>query len=164
VGPYSSALSSHCLLQCLTVAGHPLCIAELVEILAIDFGTAMCRGISRLNINWQLEDQQHAVLLTCSSLITVVEQEGTQVVLFSHFSVKEFLTLLQLACSNLDISCFHIPFEPAHTILVKACLGVLLQLDDRINTYNVHANYPLALYATEHWIDHAQFGNVLWQV
>jgi hypothetical protein len=66
------------LLQCLTVAARPLRIAELAEVLAIDFGTARCRGISKLNINWRLEDQQHAVLSTCSSLITVVDQEDTQ--------------------------------------------------------------------------------------
>jgi hypothetical protein len=152
------------LLQCLTVAARPLRIAELAEVLAIDFGTARCRGISKLNINWRLEDQQHAVLSTCSSLITVVDQEDTQVVQFSHFSVKEFLTSPRLARSNSDVSRFHIPFEPAHTILAKACLGVLLRFDDRLNRYDIHANFPLAQYAAEHWIDHAQFGDVSSQV
>lgn len=155
---------AHRMLQCLTVAARPLRIAELAEILAIDFGTAMCRGISRLNINWRLEDQQHAVLSTCSSLITVVDQEGTQVVQFSHFSVKEFLTSPRLARSNPDVSRFYIPFEPAHTILAKACLGVLLRLDNRVSRDGVHADYPLALYAAEHWVDHAQFGDVSSQV
>jgi len=155
---------AHRLLQCLTVAARPLRIAELVEVLAIDFGSARCRGTSKLNINWRLEDQRHAVLSTCSSLITVVDQEDTQVVQFSHFSVKEFLTSPRLASSNPDISRFHIPLEPAHTTLAEACLGVLLRLDDRLNVYGVHANFPLAQYAAEHWIDHAQIGDVSSQV
>ena len=125
------------LLQCSMVAACPLRIAELAEVLAIDFRTARCNGISKLNINWQLEDHQYAVLSTRSSLITVVDQEDTQVVQFSHFSVKEFLTSPRLARSNSDASRFHIPFEPAHAILAKACLGVLLRLDDRLDRYDI---------------------------
>jgi len=37
-------------------------------------------------------------------------------------------------------------------------------LDDHLNIYDVHANFPLAQYAAEHWIDHAQFGDVSSQV
>ena len=155
---------AHRLLQCLMVAARPLRIAELAEVLAIDFGTARCSGISKLDINWRLENQQHAVLSTCSSLITVVDQEDTQVVQFSHFSVKEFLTSPRLARSNSDVSRFHIPFEPAHTILAKACLGVLLRLDDRLDRCDIHANFPLAQYAAKHWSGHAQFGYVSSQV
>ena len=158
---------AHRLLQCLTVAARPLRIAELAEVLAIDFGTVSCRRISKLNVNWRLEDQQaakDAVLSTCYSLITVLDQEDTQIVQFSHFSVKEYLTSPRLARSNSDISRFHIPFEPAHTILAKACLGVLLRLDGRLNRYDVHANFPLAQYAAKHWINHAQFGGVSSQV
>ena len=155
---------AHRLLQCLTVAARPLRIVELAEVLAIDFGTARCRGTSKPNINWPLEDQRHAVLSTCSSLIIVVDQEDTQVVQFSHFSVKEFLTSPRLASSDSDVSRFHIPLESAHTILAKACLGVLLRSDDRLNRYDIHANFLLAQYAAEHWADHAQFGGVSSQV
>ena len=155
---------AHRLLQCLTAATRPLRIAELAEVLAIDFGTARCREISKLNINWRPEDQQHAVLSTCSSLITVVDQEDAQIVQVSHFLVKEFLTSPRLARSNPGVSRFHILLEHAHTILAKACLGVLLRLDDHLNRHDVHANFPLAQYAAEHWVDHAQFGDVSSQV
>jgi hypothetical protein len=102
---------AHRLLQCLTVAARPLRVTELAEVLAIDFETATFGGTSKLNPNWRWEDQQQAVLSTCSGLISVVDQEGTQVIQFSHSSVKEFLTSPRLARSNSDVSRFHIPIR-----------------------------------------------------
>jgi ankyrin repeat protein len=151
---------AHRLLQCLTVAVRPLRVAELAEVLAVDFGTASRGGTSKLNTDWRWEDQQEAVLSTCSSLISVVDEEGSQIVQFSHFSVKEFLTSSRIADSSVDVSAFHILFEPAHTILAKACLVVLLRLDEIVGKYNVKNKFPLARYAGEHWVDHARFENV----
>ena len=42
---------AHRLLQSLTVAVRPLRVAELAEVLAIDFGTTTCGGTSKLNID-----------------------------------------------------------------------------------------------------------------
>ena len=96
---------------------------------ALDFGAE--EGIPELKENWRWEDQQAAVLCTCSSLIVVNNDRfGRPVVQFSHFSVKEFLTSDRLATSNTDISCFHILPEPAHTVIVRACLGILLRSED----------------------------------
>ena len=118
---------AHRLLQCLTVAVRPLRVAELAEVLAVDLRTASGGGTSILNTDWRWEDQQEAVLSTCSSLISVVDEyNGAQVVQFSHFSVKEFLTSSRIGGSSADVSRFHIFLEPAHTILAKACLGVLI--------------------------------------
>ena len=141
---------AHRLLQCLTAAIRPLRVAELAEILAIDFGTAHRGGTSKLNIDWRWEDQQEAVLSTCSSLISVVDEDGGQIVQFSHFSVKEFLTSSRIGGSSADVSRFHIPLEPAHTILAKACLGVLLRLGELVDGDNVKDKFPLAGYAAEH--------------
>ena len=152
--------NAHRLLQCLTVAVRPLRVPELAEILAVDFRTAACGGTSKLNTDWRWEDQQQAVLSTCSSLISIVDEGGSQVVQFSHFSVKEYLTSARLADSSADVSRFHIFLEPAHTILAKACLGVLLRLDEHAAKYNVDSSFPLALYAAEHWVDHAKFEQV----
>ena len=117
------------LLQCLAVEMRPLRVWELSEILALDFGAE--EGIPELKENWRWEDQQAAVLSTCSSLIVVNNDRfGRPVVQFSHFSVKEFLTSDRLATSNTDISCFHILPEPAHTVIVRACLGILLRSED----------------------------------
>ena len=154
---------AHRLLQCLTVAVRPLRVTELAEILAIDFEAASVGERSKLNTDWRWEDQQEAVLSTCSSLISIVDEKGSQIVQFSHFSVKEFLTSLRIASSSTDVSGFHILFEPAHTILAEACLVVLLRLGevvDKDNLINVEDKFPLARYAAEHWVDHARFENV----
>jgi ankyrin repeat protein len=151
---------AHRLLQCLTVAIRPLRVTELAEVLAVDFGTATSGGASKLNTDWRWEDQEQAILSTCSSLVAVVDDDGSEVVQFAHFSVKEFLASSRLAISSADVSRFHIPLEPAHTILAKACLGVLLRLVDRADGDTVETSFPLAQYAAKHWVDHAQFGNV----
>jgi len=151
---------AHRLLQCLTVAVRPLRIAELAEVLAVNFGTASGVATSTLNPDWRWEDQEQAVLSTCSSLIAVVDEDGDQVIQFSHFSVKEFLTSPRLAGASADVSHFHILLEPAHTILAKACLGTLLRLDDHIDKYSAKDRFPLARYAAEHWAKHAQFEDV----
>jgi len=49
---------AHRLLQCLTVAVRPLSVAELAEVLAVDFGTASRGETSKLNTDWRWEDQQ----------------------------------------------------------------------------------------------------------
>jgi ankyrin repeat protein len=151
---------AHRLLQCLTVAVRPLRVAELAEVLAVDFGTASRGGTSKLKADWRWEDQQEAVLSTCSSLISVVDENGSQIVQFSHFSVKEFLTSSRIAGSSADVSPFHILLEPAHTVLAESCLVVLLRLGEVVDENNVKDKYPLARYAAEHWVDHAQFENV----
>ncbi|KAF8494411.1 hypothetical protein F5888DRAFT_657141 [Russula emetica] len=152
---------AHRLLQCLTVAVRPLRVAELAEVLAVDFGTASRGGTSKLNTDWRWEDQEEAVLSTCSSLISVVvDEEGSQIVQFSHFSVKEFLTSSRIAGSSADVLRFRILLEPAHTILAKACLGVLLRLGELVDEDNVKDKFPLARYAAEHWVDHSRFENV----
>jgi ankyrin repeat protein len=152
---------AHRLLQCLTVAVRPLRVAELAEILAVDFGTASRGGRSKLNTEWRWEDQQEAVLSTCSSLISVVvDEEGSEIVQFSHFSVKEFLTSSRIADSSVGVSTFHILLEPAHTVLADACLVVLLRLGELVDEENVKDKFPLARYAAKHWVDHAQFENV----
>src|SRR6266566_6619949 len=123
------------LLHCLTVAIRPLRVDELAEVLAIDFDAAG-EGIPNLNPNWRWADQHQAVLSTCSSLIAIVDDGDSQVVQFSHFSVKEFLTSDRLARLGGDVSHYHILPESAHTILAQACLGVLLRLDDHVDKEN----------------------------
>jgi hypothetical protein len=89
-----------------------------------------------------------------------VDQNGAQVVQFSHFSVKEFLTSSRLASSSANVSRFHILLEPAHTILAQACLGVLLRLDETVDWDDLKNSSPLARYAAEHLVKHAQFEKV----
>ena len=144
------------MLQCLAVATRPLSVAELAELLAFDFDAAK-GGIPKLNPNWRLGDHEQAVLSTCSSLITVVPGSEFPIVQFSHFSVKEFLMSDRLASSTGDISQYHISLTDAHTVLARACLGVLLRDSDVPNSSD---SAPLASYAARHWVAHAQVENV----
>ena len=146
------------LLQCLVVAIRPLRVEELAEVLAVDFDDA--GGIPKLKPSWRWEDQEQAILSSCSSLITVVDARDSRVVQFSHFSVKEFLISPRLATSSADVSRYCIALEPAHTILAQACLSVLLRVDDRIAKTGVEIGSPLAGYAARHWVTHAQFETV----
>ena len=148
------------LLQCLVVAIRPLRVEELAEVLAVDFDNI--DGIPKLNPNWRWEDEEQALLASCSSLITIIASGEWRVVQFSHFSVKEFLTSTRLATSSGDILGYHISLEPAHTILAQASMSVLLRSDDRDeqSDNSVGDNSPLALYAAEHWVAHAQFEHV----
>jgi ankyrin repeat protein len=148
------------LLQCLTVAVRPLRVEELAEVLAVDFHGG---GMPKLNTNWRWEDQKGAVLSACSSLVSVVTDNDSEVVQFSHFSVKEFLSSDRLASYTAEESRFHIPIEPSHVVLVQACFVVLLRLDGDIDA-DAAAKIPLLRYAAGHWYRHAQIGNVELQI
>ena len=143
------------LLQCLVAATRPLNVKQLAEVLAVDFDDA--EGIPKLRPNWRWEDEEQALLASCSSLLTIVKTYHFRVVQFSHFSVKEFLTSERLATSSGEVSRYYIDLKPAHTILAQACLGILLQPDDHVKENRIRKSSPLAVYAAQHWITHAQF-------
>jgi hypothetical protein len=150
---------AHRLLQCLCVAARPLRVEELAEIVAIDFDGAD-EATPKLIDDRRSDNPHEELLFLCSSLITIVDAGHSRVVQFSHISVKEFLTSDRLATSQSDISRFHIAPEPAHTTLTQACLATLLRLDGSPNNDQIDRNFPLARYASQHWVEHAQFGMV----
>jgi ankyrin repeat protein len=144
------------LFQWLTVSIRPLRVDELAEILAIRFDSD---SIPNYNAGWRSGDPKEAVLSTCPSFITVANVDGSLVVQFSHFSIKEFLTSERLATMGSELSCYHILPGPAHTVMAKACLSILFTLDDHVDKKTVE-KFPFALYAARHWIEHAQFDDV----
>ena len=155
------------LLQCLVVAIRPLRVEELAEVLAVDFEDA--EGIPKLNANWRWQDQEPALLSSCSSLISIVgggndddddRTHDPRAVQFSHFSVKEFLTSPRLATPNRDVSYYQIDLESAHTVMAQVCLGILLQSDDHFKCTGAGNKSPLARYAAKYWATHALFKNV----
>ena len=146
---------AHQLLQCLVAAVRPLRVEELAEVLAFDF---KAEGTPRLDPGWRWEDQEEAVMSACLSLVTIVKDEDSRIVQFSHFSVKEYLTANRLAEPIRDVSRYHIRLEAAHTILAQACLGVLLRLDDRVDRDKIKT-FPMARYAAQYWPRHARFEN-----
>jgi len=147
---------AHRLFQCVAAATRPLRVEEFAEFLAFDFDTD---SIPTLREDWREEDPAHAVRSTCSSLLAIVDVDGSSVIQFSHFSVKEYLTSERLAESKGIISRFHVSMTLAHTIITRACLGVLLHIDEDVTKDDLE-RFPLASYAAEHWAGHARFEGV----
>jgi hypothetical protein len=142
---------AHRLFQCVAVALRPLCVEELAEFLALDFKTG---SIPDFNPIWRPENPRDAVLSTCSSLLAVVDVGDSQVIQFSHYSVKEFLTSDRIAKAGVTVARFEVLMEPAHTALAQGCLAVLLKLSANSNRSTIEG-IPLARYAAQHWVDHA---------
>ena len=160
--PKEKMQHAHRLFQCLVAAIRPLRVEELAEILAIEFDDR--NAVPNLVEGWRPEDPEEAVLSACSTLITIIDKEGSKIVQFSHFSVKEFLTSDRLRTTDVEhIRQYHISLDAAHTVLARACLMVLLHLDERVDKKRLRT-FPLAFYAAQHWVDHAKFGDVAFRI
>ena len=148
---------AHRLFQCVAAASRPLRVNELAEFLAFNFEAGSTPAFLA---DWRPEDPARTVLSTCTSLLALVKTyDGPPIVQFAHFSVKEYLMSARLAKADETISRFHISMTPAHTILARSCLGVLLHLDENVAREGLE-NFPLAEYAAEHWVGHARSGSV----
>jgi len=90
-------------------------------------------------------------------LISVVDDRGYTIVQFSHFSVKEYLTSMRITEGR--VPRHHTPLEPAHFLVTRTCLSILLELDDEIT----EEDFPLVKYAADYWVKHAKLGNALSQ-
>ena len=146
---------AHRLFQCLIISIRPLYVKELSELFAILPDTESTPGF---DVGWRPEDPEEFILSACSTLVTIVDADYEKVVQFSHFSVREYLTSKRIA-NSAPVSHFHILPRPAHALLARACLSVLLQLD-YATVWTEFQNFPLALYAAEHWVDHALFEDI----
>ena len=147
---------AHRLFQCVAAASRPLRVEELAEFLAFDFDTD---STPTLREDWREEDPAHAVRSTCSSLLVIADVDGSSVIQFAHFSVKEYLTSKRLAESKETISRFHVSMTLAHTIIAQSCLSVLLHLDEGITQDHLE-RFPLAEYAAQYWVGHSLFQDV----
>ena len=148
---------AHRLFQCIAVASRPLRVGELAEFLAFDFNAG---PVPKFREDWCLEDPVEAVLSTCSTLISLVNVETSQVIQFSHYSVKEFLMSVRLAEKHDTISRrYHISVTTAHTIVTQGCLGTLLHLDQNVEEESL-TKFPLCEYAALNWVEHARFEGV----
>ena len=87
------------LFQCMVAAIRPLFVEELAELLAIEFGP---NNTLNLVAGWRPENPEEAVLSTCSTFITTIDDQDSKIVQFSHSSVEEYLTSDRLQLSNVD--------------------------------------------------------------
>ena len=76
------------------VSIRPLRAEELAEILAIQFDK---EAPPTFNTDWRPAYAEETIISVCSSLVAIVDRGDHQVVQFSHFSVKEYLTSERLA-------------------------------------------------------------------
>ena len=143
------------LFQCLVVSIRPLRVQELAELFAI---LLKADSAPEFNTDWRPDDPEEFILSTCTTLVSIVNVDCERVIQFSHFSVREYLTSGRIASAT-PVSHFHILPRSAHTLLARACLSVLFQLDRSIDETKVQ-NFPLAPYAAKHWIDHARYEDV----
>jgi hypothetical protein len=154
---------AHRLFRCMVAASRPLRIEELPEIVTIELGWAGALGV--VVKGSRPTNPEEAVLSACSTLISIIiDEKGSKIVQFSDVSVKEFLTSDRIQKMDVGkISQYHIALEPAHKLLARLCLKVLLQLDENVDKTQLSQS-PLALYAAQHWVEHAIFGNVASQI
>ena len=118
------------LLLCVAVVSRPLRVEELAECLTLEFKTG---PIPKYREDWRPEDSVDAVLSACSTVLVLVNVDGSQIIQFSHSSVKEFLTSSRFAeKGNIISRQYHISMTSAHTLVAQACLGILLSLDEII--------------------------------
>ena len=142
------------LFQYLVVAIRPLRVEELAELFAIEFDPD---ARPKSKEGWRPESLEDAVLSACSNLI---EKTGSNILQFTHFSIKEYLTSDRLLTSDIgSIRHYHIPLDTAHTILARACFTMLLPLDQNVDKTRLET-FPLAFYAAQHWVDHVKYGDV----
>ena len=145
------------LLLCVAVVSRPLRVEELADVLAFDFKAG---PIPKFREDWRLEDPLEAVLSTCSTLLSLVTVHSSQVIQFSHFSVKEFLTSDRFVekCDTISRR-YHVAMTPAHTLVAQACLGILLHLNEDVTRDNLK-QFPLVEYAAKYWFEHARLEDV----
>ena len=155
--PEVMRMDAHRMFQWIMVSSHPLGVEEVAEVFAINFDEEMS-GIPQFEPSWRDANAEAAVLSACSTLVTIVDDWRGKRVQFSHFSVQEYLTSDRVANAG-HVSHFHIHPKPAHTLLAKACLSVLLHLDYSNDEFKIE-NFPLAKYAARYWVEHARFGDV----
>jgi len=149
------------LFQCLVAAFRPLNVEELAETLAIKFDSDASPSLME---DWRPENPEEELLSACSTLISINDVEGSKIVQFSHFSVKEYLTADHTREAEVeDIRRYHIPTNDAHAILARACLTVLLQLDEKVDKKRL-VSFPLVSYAAQYWAEHARIEGVELQV
>jgi hypothetical protein len=113
------------------------------------------------NNRWWIRFRQHfreRIFFLKKSITDIVLEEVIQ---FSHYSVKEFLTSVRLAgASDIILRRYHVSITSAHTLAAQACLGIVLHIDEDVGTTDSLEKWPFVRYASRYWIDHARFKHV----
>ncbi|KAJ6572468.1 hypothetical protein DFH09DRAFT_1312757 [Mycena vulgaris] len=135
---------------------RPLHVAELAQVLAINF---MDDARATFEEDYIEPDPREAISRVCLSLVHITPDGIVQ---FTHFSVKEFFVSERIQ-SMPSISLFRIEAGMAHTIIAASCLAYLLWVscmdDIPDDEGEIEIGYPLIQYSVQYAI-HAQFNLV----
>jgi hypothetical protein len=138
------------LLQFLTYSERPLGVGEAVDAIAIRLDP---RG--KFDLKYRLPYPSE-ITRFCSSLVSLVTTESagetaTQLEL-AHFSVKEYLT-----SEKVPEPFRHRFSEPnSRGYITRSCLAYLSCLRAGESIDDITAQFPLARYSAEYWMDHAK--------
>ena len=143
------------ILQWLAFSARPLLLKEVAEIVTIDINSD-----PQVDPDRRFADRQE-ILEICASLI-VRETRGLNddKIRLAHFSVKEYLISERIRTG--PASEFAIQETPSNRSIAEDCLLYLLQFGklvlqkDALSIFgSYHREYPLGIYAAEHWTIHA---------
>ena len=137
-------------------------VKELAEIVAVNI-----EGEPWFDCEARFPEPQE-VLSICSSLITTdndiklafgdPSKDYGPIVRLAHFSVQEYLLSERIRTDGAKAYAIH--EIPAHKSITAICIAYLLQFDQHdAETRTVIQEFPLVLYAAEHWAEHARFMN-----
>ena len=152
-------------LQWLAFSKRPMKIAEIAETVTVDFASEDDPVFRSTRRYFDPRD----VLVRCSSLIS--ESDGVHcwlnpafqclltvkigTIKLSHFSVKEYLISERIE------KIFSISERASHSKIAEVSLAYLLQFHSfEPLTKAMLDSSPLALYAAEHWVNHAKSGGM----
>lgn len=143
------------ILRWLTFADRPLTLDEIAEVVAIDVDRD-----AQFDKEEVLEDPLD-VLDICSGLVSITthvinDKLGItkQVAMLAHYSVKEYLLSARIRTGQAARYSMH-P-QVCHSIIAKASLGYLLQIQDQQLVDKALQSRKLARYAAEYWMSHAE--------
>ena len=140
-------------LQFLAFSGRPVQLAEIADVLAVDWDNG-----PEFNPSNRLSDVRD-ILTICSGLITVTEASnvspGLEEVRLAHSTVKEYLTAPSISVGSTPRQTITFDEKVSHKIIARTCLAYLLYFDiDHTFAPEDKESYPLAQYAAEYWIEH----------
>jgi len=126
------------ILQWLAFSTRTLELAELAEVVAVDF---VGRDKPYFDVQHRFYESQE-VIGVCGGLVTASNDE----VKLSHLTVKEYL------CSDRhaqDFSVFFLSASLAHAVITQTCLAYLLQFTtaNPVDRITIQSQFPLSDYA-----------------
>ncbi|KAL8699990.1 MAG: hypothetical protein Q9201_005685 [Fulgogasparrea decipioides] len=86
--------------------------------------------------------------------VNMNDKKNRDIIRLAHFSVKEYLVSNRILQG--DARRFSVQETSANALICSDCLAYLLQFEGSYRDSQSLTKFPLALYAAEYWISHAQ--------